>query len=294
MSSLRSLLLLTLLTSPALGQDCPLGDPKEALARVAAAARAVPFSITVKGPALEAAIKVLRARVKGAGGELTEARVEGDALHLRGRVEGGQAAMAQLLHPGRLGLYAVAEAQMSELTSAWGKPPAGISVRPGYGGVQVESADEATLRAFVSKTTPAGHRWATGPIDNRGGEGPRYMALLLQEAGAVKDDHLDRCSTRTQEGQLGAPVVMMSFDDRGAEGFEALSRAQLKKRVAIVVDGVIQSAPVVQEPIPGGRVMISPGGFKDKATSARESKALVGVLRHGPLSGPLILTGSGN
>jgi preprotein translocase subunit SecD len=77
-------------------------------------------------------------------------------------------------------------------------------------------------------------------------------------------------------------VVDLEFNAEGATSFEEATRALSAKgepnnRFAIVLDGVVISAPSVDNPIPGGRAQIS-GNFNQK--SATE---LANVLKYGAL-----------
>ncbi|MEE1110991.1 MAG: protein translocase subunit SecD, partial [Alphaproteobacteria bacterium] len=60
--------------------------------------------------------------------------------------------------------------------------------------------------------------------------------------------------------QNNMPVVSTVFDASGARKFAKLTTEHVGERFAIVLDGKVLSAPVIREPIPGGRGQIS-GGF---------------------------------
>jgi len=77
--------------------------------------------------------------------------------------------------------------------------------------------------------------------------------------------------------QSGFPDVSISFNNEGAKKFEETTRLNVKKRLAIILDGVIQSAPVINERIPSGKAQIS--GHFDVETA----KELALVLRAGAL-----------
>jgi preprotein translocase subunit SecD len=73
----------------------------------------------------------------------------------------------------------------------------------------------------------------------------------------------------------------MTFDRRGAKIFEQVTGKYVKRRMAIVLDDNIYSAPVINERISGGRAQIS-GRF-----SLEEAKDLAIVLRAGALPAPV-------
>lgn len=86
---------------------------------------------------------------------------------------------------------------------------------------------------------------------------------------------------RVSIGQFNDPYVAVTFDARGAREFERITEEHVKKRMAIVLDNTIYSAPVIQERISGGRAQIT-GSF-----STQEANDLAIVLRAGALPAPL-------
>jgi preprotein translocase subunit SecD len=81
--------------------------------------------------------------------------------------------------------------------------------------------------------------------------------------------------------QFSEPYVSMDFDKKGARLFERITEANVKKRLAIVLDGRIYSAPVIQEKISGGEARIT-GNF-----TTEEARDLAIVLRAGALPAPV-------
>ncbi|MFB6372311.1 MAG: hypothetical protein ABEN55_04210, partial [Bradymonadaceae bacterium] len=57
-------------------------------------------------------------------------------------------------------------------------------------------------------------------------------------------------------------VVSLTLDRKGAEEFAELTRKHVDERFAIMLDDEVQSAPVINEPIPGGRAQITLGQLK--------------------------------
>lgn len=79
------------------------------------------------------------------------------------------------------------------------------------------------------------------------------------------------------------PVVTLEFDKDGSDLFKQITKDNIGKLVAIYLDGVAISTPVVREEISGGRAQIS-GNFNPK-----EAKTLVGRLNSGALPVPIEL-----
>nr|WP_321514290.1 protein translocase subunit SecD [uncultured Pseudodesulfovibrio sp.] len=78
-----------------------------------------------------------------------------------------------------------------------------------------------------------------------------------------------------------APYVSITFNARGGNIFTNLTTDNVNKRMAIVLDGKVYSAPVIQERISGGRASIT-GQF-----SREEARDLAVVLRAGSLPAPV-------
>jgi len=77
------------------------------------------------------------------------------------------------------------------------------------------------------------------------------------------------------------PYVSVEFNAAGAKAFGDLTEANVGKRLAIILDGNIHSAPVIRERIPSGRAQIT-GGF-----TTQEATDLAIVLRAGALPAPV-------
>lgn len=83
------------------------------------------------------------------------------------------------------------------------------------------------------------------------------------------------------DSQDNEPYVSVAFDARGARQFGDITTRNVKKRLAIILDGKVQSAPVIQEPITGGEARIS-GDF-----TMEDARDLAVVLRSGALPAPV-------
>ena len=81
--------------------------------------------------------------------------------------------------------------------------------------------------------------------------------------------------------QLGAPCVDMQMNIEGARKWAALTKKNLHRAIAIVLDGYVYSAPMVQSEITGGNSQIT-GNFTIEAT-----QDLANVLRSGKMAAPV-------
>jgi len=100
---------------------------------------------------------------------------------------------------------------------------------------------------------------------------------VLMQGDRIRDSRVNFLQT------TGAPYVGMSFDDIGKDEFAEITRNNVGRRLAIVLDGKVQSAPRINEEIPSGEAQIT-GSF-----TPEEATELALVLRSGSLPAPIII-----
>ncbi len=83
------------------------------------------------------------------------------------------------------------------------------------------------------------------------------------------------------DSQYNEPYVSIEFDKKGGRIFAQITGENVKKRLAIVLDDKVYSAPVIQEKITGGSARIT-GNF-----TADDAHDLAIVLRAGALPAPV-------
>jgi len=82
------------------------------------------------------------------------------------------------------------------------------------------------------------------------------------------------------------PEVLVEFDRWGGKRFEEMTGKNVGKKMAIILDDKVSSAPVIQDRIGGGRSSITMGGGNPQKIQS-EAQDLVNVLRTGSLPAPL-------
>ena len=87
--------------------------------------------------------------------------------------------------------------------------------------------------------------------------------------------------------QFNRPYTAITFNTEGAKLFGDLSANNVNKRMAIMLDDEVKSAPVFQEAIRGGTARITMGSMRSNAEIQAEAQDLVIVLDHGALQAPL-------
>lgn len=79
----------------------------------------------------------------------------------------------------------------------------------------------------------------------------------------------------------GQPVVYLNMNDQGARDWARLTGANINKRIAIILDDKVHSAPVIRDKISGGNTVI------EGMASINEAKDLSIILRAGALPAPM-------
>ena len=99
--------------------------------------------------------------------------------------------------------------------------------------------------------------------------------LVLDRAPLLSGQ--DIVDARPAFDERNQPCVSIQFSARGAEQFERITGELIHQQFAIVLDGTVQSAPVIQQKISGGKASIT-GSF-----TTEEAQDLAVVLRSGSL-----------
>jgi len=118
-----------------------------------------------------------------------------------------------------------------------------------------------------------------------GGKRYRQIYLLKKQpelTGASISNAIVRIGSDLDLEAPNRPYVALDLNPSAARRFADITGANVGKRLAIVLDGVLQSDPQIRERIPGGRCRITLGN-----ASVDEARDLAIVLRAGALPAPL-------
>ena len=116
------------------------------------------------------------------------------------------------------------------------------------------------------------------PSDETGPNDTPIRRYVVRKRIMVSGENLTDAQPTFQQGQ---PVVSFSFNTIGARRFGRATQENVGRPFAIVLDGKVISAPVIQEPILGGNGVIT-GNF-----TTQEARDLALLLRAGALPAPL-------
>jgi protein-export membrane protein SecD len=141
----------------------------------------------------------------------------------------------------------------------------------------VYEKDYEKLANFIKKLNPPPGRII---FIGKGEKGNIWRTYLLESISEITGEFLRnavvRMNTITNE-----PYVLISFNSEGAKRFEKITGENVGKRLAIILDEKVFSAPVIREKISGGVATIE-GRF-----TIEEAKELAAVLRAGALPAPV-------
>jgi preprotein translocase subunit SecD len=135
--------------------------------------------------------------------------------------------------------------------------------------------DTNNVQDAIKNGPPAGDEILYGTSES-GGREPYLVESPVLMTGDVVTDARVRPGAR-----LEGPYVAVELDNRGAGIFDAMTADNVGRRLAIVLDSTVYSAPVIKERIPGGHVQIT-GRF-----SMEEAHDLAIVLKSGALPAPV-------
>jgi SecD/SecF fusion protein len=124
---------------------------------------------------------------------------------------------------------------------------------------------------------PPDYRIETYKHQPEGNEKPKEERLLVKKKADLGGNHVRQSAA--YYGNEGW-TVQLGFDSEGAKMFGKITEANVNHRFAIVLDGVIQSAPVIKVPIYNGDAIIT-GKFGEQ-----EARGLASVLEN-PLQTPV-------
>ncbi len=107
---------------------------------------------------------------------------------------------------------------------------------------------------------------------------PVFVERRKQLGGdTIKNAMVDR------DQMTGQPQIRLEFDNEGKKEFGKITEANVNRRLGIILDDTLYSAPNINEPILGGTATIS-GSF-----TVTEARRLVNVLKAGALPGRVMI-----
>lgn len=146
----------------------------------------------------------------------------------------------------------------------------------------IKAGEEETLLAQFRERLPQGSEIIFQRIVNRETGEVFKRPYIVKREVLLTGDLLAEAHVSIDQ-RFNEPYVSLRFNDAGAKIFEEVTAKNVKRRLAIILDQNLYSAPVIQEKIEGGNAQIT-GHF-----TLEEAKDLAVVLRAGALPAPVKL-----
>ena len=139
--------------------------------------------------------------------------------------------------------------------------------------------DDADVDAAINGTPPVGDEILYQNKYNQGSGTPVKIPFLIKKRVLLDGSLLT--NARVEFDQFQQPQVGIEFNRKGARIFDRITGENIHKRLAIVLDESVYSAPTIQDRIAGGKAVIT-GSF-----TLNEAKDLAIALRAGSLPAPV-------
>jgi len=139
--------------------------------------------------------------------------------------------------------------------------------------------DETVLKNFTKTLKlPKGYKFYYEVV-SRGKES--YFRTYVLKGNSALSGLLIKEVISLVDPRDNSPYVSITFNKRGSELFAEITGELKGRRLAIVVDGIINSAPIVQDRITGGRASITlgAGSYQEKVKKAEELRKNLAVSR---------------
>src|SRR6185312_1223871 len=140
--------------------------------------------------------------------------------------------------------------------------------------------DTANVEEAIKNGPPPGRQVLYGHAGRGDSIGTEKQAYVVESRPLMTGEYIQDARVRPAQQLQGASVELI-LNGAGARLFEQITAANVKRRLAIVLDNRVYSAPVIQERIGGGRASIT-GNF-----DLKEARDLSIVLRAGALPAPV-------
>jgi len=147
--------------------------------------------------------------------------------------------------------------------------------------LEFKLVDEENAVRYTGGVLPEGDEVLTMKSKNKETGISTTTPILLKKQAVLTGDLLTDARVKLGGEFGGEPYVAIEFNSEGATLFDRVTAENVGKRLAIILDNTVYSAPVVRERISGGKASIS-GSF-----TMDEAKDLAIVLRAGALPAPV-------
>jgi len=173
-----------------------------------------------------------------------------------------------------------------------GRLPPGVTLerRGNTGAAALVGEDKQALIALAQPLVPEGRELLFEETPLAGGKKVRYTGQVLKAATELSgEDVLDATVTYDPNSLTNDPAVSLKFTPTGGKRFGDITGANIGRRMAIVLDDVIVSDPVIQGKISGGSAQITLGSGEAFNVKQEQALQLALILRSGALPAPITI-----
>lgn len=180
--------------------------------------------------------------------------------------------------------FKIVDEEFSGFKDITDKLPPEITTERGNGPITLVSENkEAIIKATEGKV-PSDRELLFSRESIAGGKKYKYRSLVVKAATEITgDDVLDANVTLDTNELDRHPAVQLKFTGTGGKRFGDVTGASVGKRMAIVLDDYVESAPVIKTKITGGTAIITLGANQGYDKVMEEARGLSLVLKSGAL-----------
>ncbi len=150
---------------------------------------------------------------------------------------------------------------------------------------QKPGADDAQINQAIAGRIPEDDAIYWKKEVGLKGELTRKTPMLLKREVALTGDKLQDANPVTD--RFNKWEVSLHFNPDGADIFERITGENTGKRMAVVLEGKIETDPVINDKISGGEAVITLGGNRPAQSQAAEAANIARVLKTGALPAPV-------
>ncbi|MFW7377567.1 MAG: protein translocase subunit SecD [Oligoflexus sp.] len=170
-------------------------------------------------------------------------------------------------------------------------PPGVTTERRGNGQVlSLVSESREQLIELTKDLLPEDRQLVFEETQLAGGQKSRYTThVVLASTELSGEDVLDATLTFDPNSLDNRPAVSLRFTGAGGRRFAEITGANIGTRMAIVLDDIVVSDPVIQSQISGGTAQITMGSDRGRQEVMEEAQQLALILRSGALPAPITI-----
>ncbi len=143
------------------------------------------------------------------------------------------------------------------------------------------------MRQYLQGKVPQGLEVKFHHLDARAGEPKMMRTYTLNSDVELTGDDLVNAQVSMGSPENPQPYVTLEYSPTGRQIFADLTTKSVGKRMAIVLEDIVDSAPVINEPITGGSAQITMGGSRTREEALHDANDLALVLKAGALPAPV-------